>query len=170
MKKDTAAGSKARIEQGYSGVELVGWATPPSYDAVNKRLLWAKSIRFSDSEDLTLNYNMRFLGRKGVLEFNYIANVEALDLVTEAMPDMIAMAQFHEGHRYSDFNAATDKVAAYGVAGLIAGGVAAKKLGLLGVLLLFLKKGWFIVVAAFMFGRNYIMSLFSKKPADGTGE
>ena len=34
---------------------------------------------------------------------------------------------FSEGHRYSDFNPSSgDKVAAYGIAALIAGGVAAK--------------------------------------------
>jgi len=40
---------------------------------------------------------------------------------------------FNSGKRYGDFNSSTDKVAAYGLAALVAG-VAAKKLGLLALL------------------------------------
>ena len=39
---------------------------------------------------------------------------------------------FNDGKRYTDFDASTDKVAAYGLAALVAG-VAAKKLGLLAI-------------------------------------
>ncbi len=165
MKKEFAESSKSRVKEGYDSIELVGWAEEPKYDDVNKRLLWAKSLRFGGAEDLTLNYNMRFLGRKGVLEFNYIASEEALDIVHAAMPQMMKVAEFKEGHRYADFNASTDQVAAYGVAGLIAGGVAAKKFGLLAVLLLLLKKGWFVVLAAFAYGGRFIKKIFGKEDA-----
>ena len=40
---------------------------------------------------------------------------------------------FNSGKRYGDFNSSTDKVAAYGLAALVAG-VAAKKLGLLALI------------------------------------
>ena len=40
------------------------------------------------------------------------------------------MVDFKEGHRYADFNPKTDKVAAVGLAALVAGGVAVK-MGLL---------------------------------------
>jgi uncharacterized membrane-anchored protein len=56
------------------------------------------------------------------------------------------------GQTYADFHKGQDKMAEYGVAGLIAAGVgaaAAKKLGLLAILLVFLKKGAVVLVAAF---------------------
>lgn len=156
MQKDTRAVNPERIKQGYPSVELKGWADTPQYDAENKRLLWSKLLKFEGEEGDTLNYNMRFLGRRGVLEFNYIAVAESLPEVIADMPEMSTMASFDEGHRYADFNEATDKVAAYGVAGLIAGGVAAKKLGLVAILLVFLKKGWIFILAAFAFlGRMF---------------
>ncbi|MBK7846575.1 MAG: DUF2167 domain-containing protein [Zoogloea sp.] len=43
--------------------------------------------------------------------------------------------------RYADFNERTDKVAEYGLAALV-GGIAAKKLGLLATLGVFLAKFW----------------------------
>ena len=156
MQKDTRSVNPERIKQGYPSVELKGWADDPYYDAENQRLMWSKLLKFSSEESDTLNYNMRFLGRRGVLEFNYIAIAESLPQVTAAMPEMSKMASFNEGHRYSDFNETTDQVAAYGVAGLIAGGAAAKKLGLLAVLLAFLKKGWVLIIAAIAFlGRMF---------------
>ena len=54
---------------------------------------------------------------------------------------------FNPGHRYEDFNSGTDKLATYGVAGLL-GVVAAKKLGLLAMRLLFFKKAGVLLLAA----------------------
>lgn len=172
MQKDTNASNPARIAEGYDKLELVGWADTPNYDAADNRLSWAKSIRFGDSETNTLNYNLRFLGRKGVLEFNYVAEESALEMIKSTMPNLIQMASFDEGHRYSDFNATTDKIASYGVAGLIAGGLVAKKVGLLAVLLLFLKKGWILILAGLALGKRFLGGMFKRKennePADNT--
>ena len=46
--------------------------------------------------------------------------------------ELLSAVTFNDGKRYTDFDASTDKVAAYGLAALVAG-VAAKKLGLLAV-------------------------------------
>ena len=168
MQKQAISANVARIKAGYEKVELLGWGEAPKYDSVNKRLYWAKLLRFGESDINTLNYNLRFLGRRGVLEFNYIADEDALDVIKTAMPEMSQLASFNAGHRYADFNPNTDKVAAYGVAGLIAGGVLAKKFGLLAVLLLFLKKGWILILAGFAFFRNFFARLFGRgeQPAD----
>lgn len=167
MKSQTAQESKSRKNQGYGGMTMIGWGADPKYDAAKHHLSWAQLLKFDEAETNTLNYNMRFLGRKGVLEFRYIANEEALPILEQAMPEMSSMASFQAGHRYTDFNPDTDKVAAYGIAGLVAGGAVAKKLGLLGVLILFLKKGWIVIFAALAFGRRFITGLFksdSKEP------
>jgi len=42
------------------------------------------------------------------------------------MQKVLALTEFDPGQRYSDFNASTDKVAAYGIAALVAGAIAAK--------------------------------------------
>ncbi len=163
LKSEARDSNEYRIAEGYNEVELLGWAAPPNYDSENKRVLWSKLLKFSDTDGNTINYNMRFLGRKGVLEFNYIADEDALDKVTAAMPAMLNVASFKESHRYEDFNPATDKVAEYGVAGLIVGGVVAKKLGLFAVLLVLLKKGWVIIVAGLVYGRKFIRKLFGRE-------
>ena len=58
--------------------------------------------------------------------------------IESATPTVLASVNFNEGHRYADFDPSVDKVAAYGIGALIAGGVAAKAglfKGLLAVLI-----------------------------------
>ena len=77
------------------------------------------------------------------------------------------MAQFDAGQRYADFNEDTDKTAAYGLAALVGGGLAAKS-GLLAKLALLLAKGWKLV----LFAGIGLVALFGKmrgKNKDGSG-
>jgi len=74
------------------------------------------------------------------------------------------MAEFNPGERYADYNSSTDKTAAYGIAALVAGGIAAKA-GLfakLGIMLLALKK--FVVIGIAAIG-GLFAKLFKKKQA-----
>jgi len=49
-----------------------------------------------------------------------------LKQVEAAAPTLLTMIDFQEGHRYADYKDGTDKVATYGIAALVAGGIAAK--------------------------------------------
>lgn len=126
MKEGTKEASAERQKQGYPGIELVGWATPPRYDAREHKMYWAKELRFDGEPEPTLNYNIRMLGRRGVLVLNAVAGMNQLNDIERATPAILSMVNFQEGHRYTDFNASTDKVATYGLAALVAGGLLAK--------------------------------------------
>lgn len=146
MQEGTREANKERAAQGYPTVELVGWATPPRYDKAAKKLYWARELKFATATVNTLNYNIRILGRRGYLVLNAIGGMHQLKAIEAASPQLLAMVDFNPGNRYADFNSATDRVAEYGLAGLVAGGVAAK-LGLfkwLGVVLL--KSGKLLVL------------------------
>ena len=148
MQDSSREANAARVEAGYDEVELVGWAAPPRYDKAAKKLYWAKELRFGDIPVHTLNYNVRILGRKGVLVLNLVASMPQLQEIEAVIPSVLDMTNFNPGHRYSDFDPSIDKVAAYGIGALIAGKVAAKA-GLfakLGVLLLALKKLWIVII------------------------
>lgn len=138
MQEAATSEDEARRKQGYATVRLVGWAAPPRYSRETHKLYWAKELAFSDETAHTLNYNVRVLGRRGVLVLNAVAAMSALPHIARSMQSVLGFVNFNEGHRYEDFVAGTDKKAAYGVAGLIAGAVAVKtgffKLIWLGVL------------------------------------
>ncbi|MFZ5637820.1 MAG: DUF2167 domain-containing protein [Pseudomonadota bacterium] len=163
MKEAGKEENDARREAGYGTVELVGWAVPPRYDAATKKLYWAKELAFEGNDQHTLNYDVRVLGRRGFLSLNAVANMSELGAVQSGMQQLLPVAEFDAGARYADYDASSDKVAGYGIAALIGGGIAAKT-GLfakLGALLLAGKKFIvFIVLGLFAFlgklfgGRN----------------
>jgi uncharacterized membrane-anchored protein len=163
MKEGQKHENRERLRLNYPPIELVGWAAPPRYDAKTHKLYWAKDLKFGDDDLHTLNYDMRVLGRKGVLQMKFVAGMEALDNVEQASPAVLASAEFKPGFRYEEFDPKTDAKSDYTLAGLIAGGAGlavAQKTGLLAGALLLLKKFWYIIaiggLALFGFVRRLI--------------
>jgi uncharacterized membrane-anchored protein len=142
MQEATKEQNDQRRSAGYATAELIGWAQPPYYDKTAHKLHWAKELRFSGTAESTLNYDIRVLGRYGVLSLNAVAGMNQLGLVNQSMQEVLAVTEFSPGHRYADFSPGADRYAPYGLAALVAGGVAAK-MGLfakIGALLLSMKK------------------------------
>lgn len=145
MQKSTKENNEERIKAGFDGIELVGWASKPYYDVGANRMHWAKELKFSKSEGNTLNYNIRVLGREGVLILNAIAGMDQFSSIKPELEAVVRIAEFTPGNRYAEFDEKTDRMSEYGLAALVAGGVAAKA-GWLAPILLFLKKFGILLV------------------------
>lgn len=150
MQSDAEATNQQRTELGYPTLDLVGWAAPPFYDETNKKLHWAKEIAFEGETANTLNYNIRVLGRSGYLNLNAIGEMSILPQVQNDINNILSSVDFNAGHKYADFDPSMDKVAAYGIGGLIAGKVLAKA-GFFALLLKFWKVIAIGAVAFFAF-------------------
>lgn len=164
MQHASKKANKDRVDNGYEPIEIVGWAEKPFYDKQTHKLYWAKELKFGEADTNTLNYNIRILGRKGVLLLNIVSGMPQFQVINAQIPSLLAMTEFNAGSRYSDFNPSIDKIAAYGIAALVAGKVATK-IGLLakfGGILLALKKLWIIIVVAVA---TFFKKLFGKKTA-----
>lgn len=164
MKQGTAEENVERKKAGYETVDLVGWAVPPRYDGASKKLYWAKELAFEGGDQHTLNYDIRVLGRGGYLSLNAVSGMSELEAVRAGMQQLLPMTEFDAGARYADYDASTDKLAGYGMAALIGGGIAAKSglLAKLGVLLLGLKKLLVpLVLVLLAFGKK-ILGLFNR--------
>ncbi len=148
MKVSTREESEHRVQNGYESISLVGWAEAPYYDAEQKKLYWAKELEFGDTQTNVLNYNIRVLGRKGVLVLNFIAGMPELEDIKQNREAVLAMTSFNPGYRYEEFDPEIDKVAAYGLGALVTGKVLAKT-GALAALLVLLKKFWILIPLAF---------------------
>ena len=157
MKDEIRVASVEREKQGYGAIELVGWAEQPFYDKTTHKMYWAKELRFGHNTETTLNYNIRVLGRKGVLVLNFIAGMQQKALIDERLSTVLAMAEFDQGSRYIDFDPDIDTVAAYGIGALVAGKVIAKT-GFLAVILIFLKKFGIIILIA---GGAFVKKIFT---------
>ncbi len=126
MQKDEKADNEQRVKLNYATAHLVGWAQKPFYDKSKKVLHWAKEISFADSDENTLNYNIRVLGRKGVLVLNAVGGIGKLPEINSKIETILNSVEYQEGNRYADFNPSVDKVAGWTIGGLVAGKVLAK--------------------------------------------
>ena len=167
MQESAAEANEERTAQGFDAVRLIGWAEPPHYDAAAHKLYWAKELAFGDSPEHTLNYNIRILGRRGVLVLNAVSQMGQLEEIRSSSQALLPAVEFNDGHRYADFDPKTDKEADYSLAGLVLGGaVAAKvaaKVGLLaklGAVLLAAKK--FVIIGLIAIA-VFIKKLFGRK-------
>ena len=160
MQKESEEENPARTEAGYEAVHVYGWGAKPYYDKQQHTLHWAKLLRFGSGLEQTLNYNVRILGRKGVLIFNAVADPDQLPEIKQSIPGLLTNVQFVRGEQYRDFNPDVDEVAAYSIGGLVAGKVLAKvgAFALIAkfwkVLILALGGAWAAIKRFFGFGKK----------------
>jgi len=99
------------------------------------------------------------LGRKGFLILNAIGDIDVLETFNEDRDKIIASVEFEKGYRYDEFSPGIDRVAAYGVGGLVAGKVLAK----VGFFALIIKFWKLIAIAVVGFFAAFKNKLFGKK-------
>jgi len=174
IKQETLDENAQRKQDGSDPIELVGWAAPPRYDKATHKYYWAEDIRSQGpGGGESLNYFIRVLGRRGVLVLNALAHMEDFKAVDEKVPDILSMVDFQAGNTYADFDPKVDKIAEYGLIGLItAGGLAgAAKLGLLAGLWKFIITGavafYKIIIVAVVALGAAIKNLWSKITGGG---
>jgi uncharacterized membrane-anchored protein len=166
MQEDTRQDSEDRKKQGYAPLELVGWAASPHYDNATRKLYWAQNLKNTESGESSLNYDVRVLGRTGVLSLNAIASMKNLSQIETDMKEVLTLADFNQGNRYEDFNSGTDNVAAYGIGALVAGKVLAK-VGFFAVALKFLAVSWKFIAFGAVGLLSWLGKVFFGRKSDG---
>lgn len=151
--------------------QTVGWADTPSYDKEKKVMYRWLNIHFSDFDTDSINYDVRVLGRRGILRFTAISWTGALATIISHREDVLNIGRFATGSTYADFDPTIDKLAEYTLAGLVAGGIGAQVLSKLWFFA-FIAKFWkviFLAIAWFFtaFGQR-IKNLFTKKTEETT--
>lgn len=150
LKDGTEQGNEERRERGFREIEVAGWVEPPAYDEKTRRLVWSALVRGKGAPvggSESVNYNTYALGREGFYQMNLITGSDRIEAEKKHARALLAALSYDEGKRYEDFNPSTDRIAEYGLAALIAG-AAAKKLGLLAMIGVFLLKFWKIALVA----------------------
>ena len=171
-KEGTAQQNEERKESGLTPIYVGGWAEKPYYDKALHHVVWAIEVKDADSTSapvVSVNYNTRILGRKGVLSLNLVTDPKELAKGKLKVNDLLQRTSFIKGQTYAEYVPGTDKSAGYGLAGLILGGgamAAAAKFGVLGAfwkwglaMLLVMKK--FLIVG--LAGLGALISKFFKK-------
>lgn len=140
--------NERRVGLGLKRLYTIGWYTPPHYDRATNRLEWGIRIQEEGGEE-NLNYNIRVLGRRGVMHVSLVSDAQSLDSDLRDLKTDLSSFSFDNTEKYAEYRQG-DKVAEYGLAALVAGGaaaVAAKK-GFFGVMAGLLTAAWKVVAAS----------------------
>lgn len=169
LRKGTEEGNLERKKRGWDEMHIDGWVRPPYYDERTNNLTW--SLKGGDSEGGTVvNESVRLLGRGGVLRAELVLNPTQVDSVIPEFDKIMLSTTFVPGSRYSEWKSG-DKVAAYGLTALIAGGAGAvaMKSGLFAKLGAAIAGLWKLLAAGFLALSTRLKNLFKRKPKnDGT--
>ncbi len=109
-----------RKKLGFSAIHAAGWDEQPHYNKQQHQLIWGLLVEASDGS--SINYNTRILGRTGFVSLNLLTDKQHLAQYKPSGALLLSKTAFEPGKRYEDFNSSTDKVAEYGLTGLVLGG------------------------------------------------
>lgn len=153
MQEGNKQSNEERAKEGLPELELTGWAVAPHYDEATHNLEWGLMLK-SKSGHTSVNYEVRLLGRSGVMETTLVLAPEDLPTSLPQFRNLLKQYAFKSGQKYAEYRQG-DQIAKYGLTALIAGGAVAgaAKLGLFkyfwkGIVLFFLaisnwvKKTW----------------------------
>jgi uncharacterized membrane-anchored protein len=164
LQQNTQNGNEQRKSRGWGELRLVDWATPPVYNTTTKRLEWATILE--SKEGRAVNFSTKILGRRGFTSVIMVTDPVNLHAAESSLDTVLTGYAFNAGETYADWRSG-DKVAQYGLAALIVGGVAAvaAKKGFFSVLAGFLAVAWKFIVAGAVAAMAWLRKLFAKKQA-----
>jgi uncharacterized membrane-anchored protein len=124
LKAGTDEQNREREKAGMPTMHVVGWTEPPHYDAATHRLAWALASRpvgAKDDDPPLVNYDTYALGRNGYFTMNMVTTLAELPALKPVAQRQVEALEYQPGKRYTDFDARTDRVAAYGLSSLVVG-------------------------------------------------
>lgn len=135
LKEGQLRANKQLADRGMPPLVVLGWQTPPFYNPTTHNLEWAIRLR-SGSGGEVVNYKTKILGRRGVMDVVLVCGEEEMATVVPEYQKLLTGFSFKKEESYASFTSG-DKIAKYGLTGLIVGGglLVAAKSGLLAKLL-----------------------------------
>ena len=125
LQEGQKAGNEYRRKNVMDELEILGWAVPPRYNEKTHNLEWATKLHSigSPADEISINFNTRLLGREGVMEVTLVCEPDELNDMIAEQEKILTGFSYIEGQRYAEYRAG-DKIAEYGLTGLVAGGAA----------------------------------------------
>jgi len=145
-----AEGNAQRQQAGLPLYYTGEWHERPHFDAATKTAYWAYDVR--SDPDRWMNATALRLAREGYHRVIWVGGLEQFQTATGSLDALLAMHDYDEGYRYTDY-VEGDRLAGYGI-GALAAAVLGVKLGktgfaaILAGILLFGKKFGVVILAA----------------------
>jgi len=122
MREGQEAANSARKARGWNELTIEGWHTPPRYNQQTHNLEWGTIVAAPTSK--TVNYNVRLLGRRGIMEVTLLAGPDTINEQLPKLRSIIDGFAYKQDESYAAYKPG-DKVATYGLVALAGGGVLA---------------------------------------------
>jgi uncharacterized membrane-anchored protein len=158
LREGNAAGNEERRRRGMEELQLEGWAVPPSYNEKTNNLEWATRAR--SPTGVSINHRTKILGRQGVMNVVLVCGPDQLEGLLPEYRKHLDTFAYESGERYSEYSAG-DKLAAYGLTALVAGGA-----GVLAVKTGLFAKFWKYIAAGVVALGALLKKLFGGKSSD----
>lgn len=114
---NTEAQNKERVAAGLPTMHALKWLQQPTYDRTTHTVFWAIEFSDSNNEDVVNSAAVR-LGREGFERLTLITTMKDYQPIGGALDVMRRDFSFAPGEAYED-HISSDKVAGYGIAGLV---------------------------------------------------
>ena len=166
LKNREPSDNAERDKMGLEALTITDWAVKPHYDAGTHNFEWGLRLHSSRGGDV-INYTTRHLGRGGFVSSVLVTSPETFPADLAEFRTSDAKLAFQPGGTYSEFREG-DKVAGYGLAALVAGGVTAAAVkggaakGILVALVAFWKVAVAGIIAVFVGVANFARRLFGR--------
>ena len=168
LQEGTERENEERRRRGWRVIHVTGWAVPPAYNTQTKRLEWATDLQADDNNARGVNFFTKILGRRGFTTVVLVTSPSRTAASVADLDQILTGYQFKSDASYASWRPG-DKVAEYGLAGLIVGGAAAAAAktglfkGLFKVILAGAAAMWKLIVAGIAVIAGGIKSLFRRK-------
>ena len=163
MKDGEPAVNEALKKAGLPAQHTLGFVVPPKYNETTNNLEWAQRFTVEGQPGEFVNYNTKLLGRKGVMTATLMVDPDKLEEVLPEYQKALTGYKFLQGETYAEYRQG-DKLATYGLTGLVLGGgaFAAAKMGLFAKLGMLIAKGGKAAIAGIVIVVAGIGKLLSK--------
>jgi uncharacterized membrane-anchored protein len=158
LRDGTESANEERKRRGWAPLHVTGWAIPPAYNDSTKRLEWATALESEGNAGT--NFFTKVLGRRGYTSIVLVASPEGTKAAVTDLNRVLEGYTFNAGETYAEWKPG-DKVAEYGLAGLIVGGAAAAavKTGLF-------KGLWKVLAVGGIAALAFVRKLFGRKQTE----
>jgi uncharacterized membrane-anchored protein len=169
LQEGTERENEERRKRGWRTIHVTGWTIAPAYNTETKRLEWATDLKADDGEGV--NFFTKILGRRGVTTVVLATSPDRTAASVADLDKVLTGYQFNNAESYSAWRPG-DKVAEYGLAGLIVGGAAAAAAktglfkGLFKVILAGAAALWKVILAGVAVVAGAFRSLFKRKSSN----
>ena len=167
LRLGTEEQNREREKAGMPSLDVIGWSEPPRYDAAQQRLAWAMTATVAGARPdapQSVNYNTFALGRQGYFSLDMLTALADLPTLKPVADQQIAALEFNVGKRYADFDPKVDRVAGYGLVGLVVG-AADHKESVVAQVLAFARQYAALLIAALAVLAAIVMASRRRRPA-----